>query len=51
MNPVYRKRLWQHRIGIALSIAAMAIGLLALAWILFTLLVKGAGALSVAMFT
>ncbi|WP_420474130.1 phosphate ABC transporter permease PstA [Noviherbaspirillum sp. ST9] len=51
MNPVYRKRLWTHRIGIALSIAAMAVGLFFLAWILFTLLVKGFGALSLAMFT
>ncbi|HYC42703.1 MAG TPA: phosphate ABC transporter permease PstA [Noviherbaspirillum sp.] len=51
MNPVYRKRLWTHRIGIALSIGAMAIGLFFLMWILFTLLVKGFGALSFAMFT
>lgn len=51
MNPVYRKRLWQHRIGIALSVTAMAVGLIALGWILFTLLIKGAGALSLAMFT
>ncbi|HYD96369.1 MAG TPA: phosphate ABC transporter permease PstA [Noviherbaspirillum sp.] len=51
MNPVYRKRLWTHRIGIALSIAAMAVGLFFLMWILFTLLVKGTGALSVAIFT
>ena len=51
MNPVYRKRLWQHRIGIALSVTAMAVGLISLGWILFTLLIKGAGALSFAMFT
>jgi phosphate transport system permease protein len=51
INPVYRRRLWRHRIGIALSILAMVIGLAFLSWILFTLLVKGAGALSVAMFT
>ena len=51
MNPVYRKRLWMHRIGIALSVGAMAVGLFFLAWILFTLLVKGFGALSLAMFT
>ncbi|RJG05668.1 phosphate ABC transporter permease PstA [Noviherbaspirillum cavernae] len=51
MNPVYRKRLWQHRVGIALSFAAMAIGLLFLGWILFTLILKGVGALSLAMFT
>ncbi|MEN3292928.1 MAG: phosphate transport system permease protein [Burkholderiales bacterium] len=51
MNPVYRKRLWMHRFGIALSFLAMAIGIVFLMWILFTLFVKGAGALSVAMFT
>ena len=50
MNPVYRKRLWVHRIGIGLSIGAMAVGLFFLMWILFTLLVKGFGALSLAMF-
>ncbi len=51
INPVYRKRLWAHRIGIGLSIAAMAVGLFFLAWILFTLLVKGIGGLSINMFT
>jgi len=51
MNPVYRKRLWTHRLGIALSFFAMAVGLLFLAWILFTLFVKGVGALSLSMFT
>ncbi|HEY8606328.1 MAG TPA: phosphate ABC transporter permease PstA [Noviherbaspirillum sp.] len=51
MNPVYRSRLLRHRVGIALSIIAMAIGLSFLAWILGTLLVKGFGALSFAMFT
>jgi phosphate transport system permease protein len=51
MNPVYRKRLWMHRIGIALSFLAMAIGIVFLMWILFTLFIKGAGALSIAMFT
>jgi len=51
MNPVYRKRLRSHRIGIALSVAAMSVGLLVLAWILATLAVKGFGALSVNMFT
>lgn len=51
MNPVYRKRLLTHRIGIALSVAAMSVGLLVLAWILITLAVKGFGALSVHMFT
>ncbi|HZW12325.1 MAG TPA: phosphate ABC transporter permease PstA [Noviherbaspirillum sp.] len=51
MNPVYRKRLWAHRFGIALSVFAMAIGLFFLAWILFTLLVKGFGALSMSIFS
>jgi phosphate transport system permease protein len=51
MNPVYRKRLWMHRIGIMLSFLAMAIGIFFLMWILFTLVVKGGGALSAAMFT
>jgi phosphate transport system permease protein len=51
MNPVYRKRLWMHRIGIALSIFAMAIGLFFLMWILSTLVIKGVGALHWSIFT
>lgn len=51
MNPVYRKRLLRHRIGIVLSVLAMGIGLAVLLWILATLLVKGLGGLSIAMFT
>ena len=51
INPVYRKRLFVHRVGIALSVAAMSLGLAFLVWILATLLFKGFGALSVAMFT
>jgi phosphate transport system permease protein len=51
VNPVYRRRLLAHRIGIALSIGAMAVGLIFLGWILFTLLIKGFSALSIAMFT
>ena len=51
MNPVYRKRLLMHRIGIALSVAAMALGLAVLVWILFTLVIKGFGALSIDLFT
>jgi len=50
-NPVYRKRLLAHRIGIVLSVGAMAIGLAMLAWILWTLLANGFGALSLNMFT
>jgi len=50
-NPVYRKRLLAHRVGIALSVCAMAIGLAFLAWILWTLLANGFGALSTTMFS
>jgi phosphate transport system permease protein len=50
-NPVYRKRLFRHRAGIALSVAAMSVGLLFLIWILATLLIKGVDALTLAMFT
>jgi phosphate transport system permease protein len=50
-NPVYRKRLLKHRVGMALSVAAMSFGLVALLWILVTLLVNGFSALSVDMFT
>ncbi|SNT37951.1 phosphate ABC transporter membrane protein 2, PhoT family [Noviherbaspirillum humi] len=50
-NSVYRRRLLRHRLGIGFSVAAMALGLFFLGWILFTLLIKGAGGLSLAMFT
>jgi phosphate transport system permease protein len=50
-NAVYRRRLFGHRVGIAASVLAMAIGLGFLAWILFTLLVHGFGALSHTLFT
>ena len=45
-NPVYRRRLLKHKIGITLSTAAMAFGLIFLMWILLTLFVKGFGSLS-----
>jgi len=51
MNPVYRKRLLIHRVGIALSFLAMTIGLFFLMWILFTLLIKGVGAIQLSIFT
>jgi phosphate transport system permease protein len=50
-NPVYRKRLLSHRIGILLSVLAMSIGLAFLFWILTTLLIKGFGGLSATFFT
>jgi phosphate transport system permease protein len=49
-SPVYRRRLLKHRIGIALSSLAMAVGVFFLMWILFTLLSKGVSALSPSIF-
>ena len=43
-NPVYRKRLLMHRVGIALSVLAMAFGVFFLLWILVTLVINGFGA-------
>ncbi|MGG7603454.1 phosphate ABC transporter permease PstA [Massilia sp. BKSP1R2A-1] len=50
-NPVYRKRLLAHRVGIFLSVCAMGIGLAVLLWILATLVKEGFGGLSTALFT
>ncbi|MDY0962074.1 MULTISPECIES: phosphate ABC transporter permease PstA [Massilia] len=50
-NPVYRKRLLAHRVGITMSVLAMGIGLAFLAWILGTLLYNGFGALAGTLFT
>ena len=50
-NPVYRRRLLMHRIGITLSVLAMAFGIFFLLWILVTLVINGFGAISVAMLT
>ena len=51
VNPVYRQRLLTHRIGITLSVLAMGFGIFFLLWILATLVIKGFGAISPAMFT
>jgi phosphate transport system permease protein len=48
---LYRKRILSNRIGLALSMVAMAIGLGALVWILGTLMFKGLGALRPQVFT
>ncbi len=50
-NPIYRRRLVSHRIGIALSILAMAFGISFLLWILAVLLINGFDAIDIAMFT
>jgi phosphate transport system permease protein len=51
MNPVYRRRMRMHRFGIGLSVFAMSIGLIALMWILATLVIKGIGGIDINMFT
>lgn len=51
VNPVYRRRMLMHRFGIALSVIAMSIGLIALLWILATLVIKGLSGIDLAMFT
>jgi phosphate transport system permease protein len=48
---LYRKRIVANRVGLALSMAAMLIGLGALVWILGTLMFKGLGALRPYVFT
>jgi phosphate transport system permease protein len=50
-NPIYRNRLLKHRIGIALSVAAMVFGIAFLLWILAVLFINGLGAINFAMFT
>ena len=51
VNAVYRRRLLGHRIGMALSIGAMVIGLGFLVWILVTLIMEGFHGLSAGLFT
>ncbi|MGC4243583.1 MAG: phosphate ABC transporter permease PstA [Herbaspirillum sp.] len=51
MNPVYRKRLLQHRMGMLFSFLAMGLGLFVLAWILLTLVFKGVAALNLGLLT
>ena len=48
---LYSRRLWVNRIGIALSMLAMVLGLAALMWILWTLFSKGFSALNWEFFT
>jgi phosphate transport system permease protein len=51
MNALYRRRRAANTIGLTLSMAAMALGLVVLLWILFVLLSKGLGAFEWRLFT
>lgn len=48
---IYKKRQRMNTIGLLLSMTAMAIGMLALLWILFVLLSKGFASISFTLFT
>jgi phosphate transport system permease protein len=48
---LYNRRLWKNRIGIALSMTAMALGLFVLLWILSVLFINGIKAIDWNMFT
>lgn len=50
-SSLYTRRVWTNRLGIVLSMFAMAFGLASLAWILWTLLSNGLAALSIDFFT
>ncbi|CAM5435048.1 phosphate ABC transporter permease PstA [Eoetvoesiella caeni] len=50
-NRVYRRRQWFNRLMLTLSVAALIFGLFWLFWIILTLIVKGGGALSMALIT
>jgi len=50
-NAIYTRRLLQHRVGISLSVLAMATGIFFLLWILVVLLINGIGAIDWAIFT
>jgi len=50
-NPVYRRRSIVNKVMLTLSSIALLFGLFWLFWIIITLLIKGAGSLSPALFT
>ena len=50
-NLVYRRRQWMNKLMLTLSMATLVFGLFWLTWIIFTLLVKGGSALTLALFT
>ena len=50
-NTIYRKRRFINRLALILAMAAMAIGMLFLAWILYVLLARGFGGLTASIFT
>ncbi len=51
ISPLYRKRLFVNKLALALALAAMAVGMTFLLWILTVLVIKGIGGLNLAVFT
>jgi len=51
ISPLYRKRLFINRLALTLALAAMAVGMIFLLWILTVLVIKGIGGLNLAVFT
>jgi len=51
MSMIYRRRLFINRLSLVMAMAAMAIGMMFLAWILYTLLSRGLGGLALSIFT
>ncbi|MAL01421.1 MAG: phosphate ABC transporter, permease protein PstA [Alcaligenaceae bacterium] len=50
-NPVFKRRRLVNKLMLALALSALAFGLFWLFWIIYTLIVKGGGALSLALLT
>jgi phosphate transport system permease protein len=50
-NPIFKKRRLVNKLMLALALGALAFGLFWLFWIIYTLIVKGGGALSVSLLT
>jgi phosphate transport system permease protein len=51
MSARYLRRQWTNRVALALALAAMSVGMVFLAWILFELVSKGIGGMNLAVFT
>jgi phosphate transport system permease protein len=51
MSTLYKKRLFVNRLALALALAAMAVGMFFLLWILAILFIKGLGGINFAVFT
>ncbi len=51
ISALYKRRVFINKLALALSLAAMASGMVFLLWILATLVIKGIGGLNIAVFT